>query len=399
MKLLPGPQLMIILIDGLGDRPIPRFGNRTPLEAAKTPTMDKMAREGTLAYYYPLGPGIPVGSGVAHSLLFEYSLDEFQGRGVLEALGMDIELEPGDLAFRVNFATVNNRDVVLDRRAERDEHFLEELTVELNASFKKNPFKKEIVLKHGYNHRGALVVRGWKKDVDFPDIDTHIEGLSVELPEGSDGARLVKWIYETSRKVMEKNTYNVKRERQGIKPANALLLRGAGIYREHVTMKDRTGLKGLGVAKGHLYLGSAKFAGMDTVSEEDDEKRVDHILKNSHNYDLFFLHFKKTDIFGHDGKPVEKMKAIERIDRLIRPLLELDNIAIVVTGDHSTPCDLKTHSGDPVPALFWGVNVPRDDMKRFGERYALRGGAGQLLGGDVLRVLMNLAGRMIEFGK
>lgn len=400
MKLLPGPQLMLIIIDGLGDRRIKRLGNKTPLEAARTPTLDRMAREGTLAYYYPLGPGIPVGSGIAHSLLFEYGLDEYQGRGVLEALGMGMGLQPGDLAFRINFATLNNRDIVLDRRAERDEHFLDELAGELSTAFKKNPFKKEIIVKHGFGHRGVIVVRGWKKDVDLPDLDPQVEGTKMELPEGeAEEVKLVRWIYEKSRQIMEESPYNVKRERQGVKPANGLLLRGAGIYREHTTMKDKTGLKCLGVAKEHLYLGSARFAGMDVIAEENDENKVQHILKNSHNYDFFFLHFKQTDNYGHDGKPVEKTKSIEEVDRLIRPLLELDNIAIAVTGDHATPCDLKTHSGDPVPVLFWGVNVPPDEMRRFGERYAIFGGAGQLFGGDVIRVLMNLAGRMLEFGK
>jgi 2,3-bisphosphoglycerate-independent phosphoglycerate mutase len=400
MKLLPGPQLMLIIIDGLGDRPIKELGGRTPLEAARTPAMDRMARHGTLAHYYPLGPGIPVGSGVAHSLLFEYSLDEYQGRGPLEALGMGMDVEPGDLAFRVNFATLNNREVVLDRRAERNEHFLDEITAELNEAFKKNPFKKEITVKHSFGHRGAVLVKGWKKEADIPEIDSQVEGLKMELPEGDrEDLKLARWIYEKARKVMEDSLYNQRREKQGIKPANALLMRGAGIYREHSTLKDKTGLKCLGVATESLYLGAAKFAGMDIIAEEDDGKKVEHILRNSHNYDFFFLHFKKADLAGHDGKPRDKKKAIEAVDRLIRPLLELDNLAIAVTGDHATPCELKTHSGDPVPVLFWGVNVPRDGVRRFGERYARLGGAGQLAGGDIIRVLMNLAGRMLEFGK
>ncbi|MBR9689458.1 MAG: phosphoglycerate mutase, partial [Candidatus Altiarchaeota archaeon] len=132
--------------------------------------------------------------------------------------------------------------------------------------------------------------------------------------------------------------------------------------------------------------------------EEDDKQKVEHILENINNFDFFFLHFKKTDNASHDGNYRDKKKEIERIDKLIKPLTKLDNVAICITGDHSTPCDLKTHSGDLVPALFWGVNVPRDDQYRFGERYALRGGAGQLTGGDVVRVLMNLAGRMVELG-
>jgi len=399
MKLLPGPQLMLIIVDGLGDRPLRVLGGRTPLEAAHTPTMDRMAREGTLGYYYPLGPGIPVGSGVAHNLLFEYSLDEYQGRGVLEALGMGFELEPGDLAFRVNFATLNNRDVVLDRRAGRSGHFLDELTEELNKAFRRNPFRKEIVLKHGYDHRGALVVKDWRREVDIPDLDPPVEGVTVELPEAGEGAELVSWIYRKARNVMDNSPYNVKREKQGFKPANALLLRGGGVYGEHVSLEEKTGLKCLGVAREHLYLGSARFAGMDVIAEEDDAKKVDHILRNIHNYDFFFLHFKKADVAGHDGKPMDKKRVIEEVDRLIRPLLELDNVAVAVTGDHATPCELKTHSGDPVPVLFWGVNVPKDGVRRFGERWARLGGAGQLTGGDVVRVLMNLAGRMLEFGK
>lgn len=398
MKLLPGPQLIMILIDGLGDRPIKVFEGRTPLEAARTPTFDKMAREGTQGFYYPLGPGIPVGSGVAHNLLFEYTLDEYEGRGVLEVLGMKVDLKPGDLCFRVNFATFNNRDVVLDRRAGREDKNLDEMTEELNKALNPNPFKKEIKLMHGFGHRGALVVRKWGDSVDLPELDPQIAGMAIELPEGTRDAELATFIFKKAREVLDESVYNVKREKLGMKPANGILLRGASIYREIESLEERTGLKSLGIAREHLYLGAARFAGMTVMQVQKDMDKVNKLMQNAHNFDFFFLHFKKADNAGHDGLPQDKKRAIEKIDQLIKPLLELDNVAIVVTGDHSTPCDLKTHSGDPVPALFWGVNVPRDGQIKFGEKFARLGGAGQLNGGDILRVLMNYAGRMVEFG-
>ncbi|MBR9680967.1 MAG: 2,3-bisphosphoglycerate-independent phosphoglycerate mutase [Candidatus Altiarchaeota archaeon] len=398
MKLLPGPQLIMVLIDGLGDRPIKALENRTPLEAARTPTMDKMAREGTQGVYYPLGPGVPVGSGVAHNLLFEYDIEEYEGRGVLEVLGMGVELKKGDLCFRVNFATFNNRDVVLDRRAGRADKDLDEITLELNKAFNPNPFKKEIKLIHGFGHRGALIIRGWGGEVDLPEIDPQIEGMAIELPEGTREAELASFIFKTARKVMSDSVYNIKREKAALKPANGLLLRGASIYKPLESLEARTGLKSLAIAREHLYLGAARFAGMTTIQVDKDKDKVDKLMKNVHNYDFFFLHFKKTDTAGHDGKYMDKKKAIEEIDALIKPLLTLDNVAIVITGDHSTPCELKTHSGDAVPALFWGLNVPADEQVKFGERFARRGGAGQMHGGDVLRMLMNYAGRMVEYG-
>lgn len=399
MKLLPGPQLMLIILDGLGDRPVKELGDRTPLEAARTRNLDRMARHGTQAFYYPLGPGVPVGSGIAHCLLFEYSLEDYPGRGPLEALGTGFELEPGDLAFRVNFATFNNRDTVLDRRAGREDHYLDEITKEINAALKDNPFDLDIALRHGMDHRGVLLVRDWGEPVELPDLDPQMPGRQVDMPEDGEAAEMAHWVFREAREVMEESNYNVKREKQGLKPANGLLLRGAGVYREHETFEDKTGLRSLAVAREDLYLGSARFAGMDTIREDDDAEKVQKVLHNIHNYDFFFLHFKTTDLAGHDGEPLRKKRAIEEVDRLLRPLMERENLAMAVTGDHSTPCALKTHSGDPVPVVFWGENVPADRQRRFGERFALKGGAGQLAGGDVVRVLMSLAGRMMEFGK
>ncbi len=399
MRLLPGPQLILVVIDGLADRRVPRFSHRTPLEAARTKTMDRMAKQGTLGMHYPLRPGLPVGSGVAHNLLFGLGMEDYPGRGPLEALGLGFRLEEGDLAFRVNFATINNRGVVIDRRAGRNERFLDELAGEINSALEKNPFKAEIELRHGYGHRGALVVKGWGS-ADVDDMDPQVEDLPLKLPpEKTRDGKLARWIFETARRVMEESVYNIKRERMGLKKANALVLRGAGIYRDVPSFEERWGLKAVGIAREHLYLGAAKFAGMDTVQVEEDGRKVERLVNMAHRYDFFFLHFKQADNYGHDGMPLHKRDAISEVDRLMKPLLELDNVAVAVTGDHATPCELKTHSGDPVPVLFWGANVPRDGTKKFSESEALKGAAGLMRAEDVLRMLFNYAGRMPELGK
>jgi len=391
------PKLMLVILDGLGDRRIKRLGWKTPLESAKTKNMDWMAGRGSLGYYYPLNPGLPVGSGIAHSLLFGLPPSDYPGRGVFEALGMGFELEKGDLAFRINFATLDADNIAIDRRAGRAEDFLKELTDELNKAFKKNPFDKEIVAKSSYGYRGSIVIKGWNKSVKLPDIDPQLDGRPVELPEGGDDAKLAKWIFTKSREVLRESSYNKKRKELGVPVANGLLLRGAGIYGAH--HKGMMGMKSLGIAKQHLYLGAARYAGMYTLEERDEARKIPLALENLDSYDFFFVHFKKPDNAGHDGLIYEKKSAIEEIDKFLKPLRKQENLTVAITGDHATPCELKTHSGDPVPLLYWGKNVPRDDQKKFGERYCLQGGVGQLNASDVLRMLSNLAGRMLEVGK
>ncbi len=399
MNMLPGPQLVLVIIDGLGDRKYKSLRNKTPLEAAKTPVMDKMVRNGMTGFHFPMKPGIPVGSGIAHNLLFGYDLDEYPGRGVIESLGMDFKLEKDDLCFRVNFATMGNRDIVLDRRAGRDDKYLVEITKEVNLALKKNPFRLKIILKHSCGHRGALVVKKWKKGVDIPDMDPQIKGLPLVFPKKGPELKLMKWLYETTKKVMNKSEFNRKRKKHGLKPANGLLLRGAGKYIEVESLGSKIGLKTLGIARESLYLGAARFAGMKTMKVEVDEDKIPTALKYLHDFDFFFIHFKKTDTYGHDGKLKEKVKEIEKIDGLLKILLNKDNLAIAITGDHATPCSLKTHSGDKVPVLFYGTNVTKDRVKKFGESYSLDGGAGQLTALDIIPMLANMAGRMPEIGK
>ena len=393
----PGPTLMLVILDGLGDRRVKKLGWKTPLEAAKKKNMDRMAKKGSLGFHYPLKPGLPIGSGIAHSLLFGCPVSAYPGRGVFEALGMGFDLKRGDLAFRVNFANLDADNIAVDRRAGRAEDFLPEMTGELNKAFEENPFGKKIEMKSSYGYRGAVVVRDWKKPVNIPDLDPQLDGHAVELPKGGEDTKLATWIFNKAREVMRESQYNEKRKELGVPVANGLLLRGAGLYDSGKS--GLLGAKSLGIAKQHLYLGSARYAGMYVIEEKEEEKKIPTALENLGKYDFIFVHFKKTDNAGHDGLVYEKKEAIEEVDKFLKPLLKEEDVAVAITGDHATPCELKTHSGDPVPLLFWGKHVPHDDQKSFGERQCLQGGIGRLRAIDIFRMLANLAGRMPEVGK
>jgi len=399
IELLPGPKLMLIVIDGVGDRPSRKLGFKTPLEAARKPNMDRMAREGCVGWHYPLSPGVAAGSGIAHMALFGYGESECPGRGVFEALGAGIELKEGDVAARINFATCDEMEVIVDRRAGRDGRYLDDLAKEIEEKLAENPFGVRIEVKHTTQHRGVIVVRGWKGECEVRDTDPGREGFKPILPKGKrEIDRLIRFIHRKARKVMKESEWNKKREKEGINPANCLLIRGVGKYFPVEPFEERMGLRGAAIADNPLYLGVARFLGMKAFWVEDEEK-VEKALELLGKYDFVFVHFKKTDNASHDGDCEKKRREIEKIDKLLKPLLELEDVALAITGDHATPCELKEHSGDPVPVLFWGKNVPKDDVERFGEMEVRRGWVGEIRGVDVLPMLINLAGRMKEVGK
>ncbi|MBR9679682.1 MAG: 2,3-bisphosphoglycerate-independent phosphoglycerate mutase [Candidatus Altiarchaeota archaeon] len=392
---VPGPKLMLIVLDGLGDRRVSEFDDKTPLEIANKPVMDKMASQGVLGLHWPLLPGIPVGSGIAHMSLFNYGLDECPGRGVLEALGAGVKLAKGDLAFRTNFASFDG-ETVKDRRAGRADFGLDRLTQDFNTGVQNNPFSVKIKL-YSTGYRGALVISGPGLE-QIDDTDPQMPG-KLSLPTGNRTAKIVSWIHNTARELFDKHEVNKERADKKLLPANGLLLRGAGMMEQVEPFAQRNGVRAVGIADKPLYLGTASFVGMDIVQVDKDEDKLRKAFELWNDYDFFFVHYKKTDNAGHDGRPFEKRKEIEKIDKLLEPLLKKGDATVVITGDHATPCLLKTHSGDAVPLLIWGANVDKDDQEHFGERWCAQGSLGHLTGRDIIPVLVNLAGRMQEVGK
>ncbi|MFW9794577.1 MAG: 2,3-bisphosphoglycerate-independent phosphoglycerate mutase, partial [Candidatus Thorarchaeota archaeon] len=401
-------------MDGVGDRPLKELGGKTPLEAAKTPTFDRLATEGQSALMNVIGPGLTPGSDTAHLALFGYDpLAEYPGRGPLEAFGAGFETKPGDVAFRSNFATVDDKMVVLDRRAGRTFTPIEQ--AELQAALDgieiddvKTRFLATV------EHRGALILEGEGLYADISDVDPHETGkkiLTVRAlkPEAEKTAKIVNKLMRIAHEKMKGLELNKHRAKNGKPLANALLLRGPGRHSDVPPLPDRYGIKAAVIAGGALYIGTAKYVGMEHVPVEGQTGTIDTSFDNialktietiESDYNYVFVHIKAPDNASHDGNAREKVLAIERTDAMVGKILKAvgDKIVIAVTGDHSTPVSTGEHSCDPVPIVFWSNFIRPDSVTKFSEADAAKGALHTIRGIDVLPILLGYAGYIEKFG-
>lgn len=393
---------LLVILDGVGD--IKVDGKGTPLEEAKKPNLDRLAERGAVGMMSALGRGLAPGSDTGHLAILGYDWkSEYPGRGPLEALGVGIELKEGDVAFRVNFATVIKNKIV-DRRAGRIE--TKEAKKIAMAVERMNINGVEIIFRHSTEHRGAVVLRGDGLSAKITDTDPHRIGLMqkcVALEKTKEAKKTAEVVNEWTRKTIEilsRHEINKKRRL----PANALLLRGAGMHRRVESFEKRFEMKGACIAGGALYKGVARYAGMDVIDVkgatgdkntdlEAKRKAVQSALKK---YDFVFMHIKATDSFSHDGDFEGKKGFIEKIDMRIG--FDFATDVTIVTGDHSTPWSLKMHSGHEVPVLFSGELVRKDEVKKFDEYSAMRGGVGYIEGKDVINMIKNYAGKSEKIG-
>ncbi|MCX6776427.1 MAG: 2,3-bisphosphoglycerate-independent phosphoglycerate mutase [Candidatus Micrarchaeota archaeon] len=398
---------ILIICDGLGDRQIK---GRTPLQMARRPNMNMLASKGITGMMHTIAPGVIPGSDTAHLALFSYDPHTYyQGRGVYEALGAGLELEDGDIAFRCNFATVNDRMVVTDRRAGRISGVGAELAKGLNG---QKVDSTEIVFKATTEHRGVLVLRGEGLSRNVSDVDPHESNMSVMKSKPLDGtmeakrtAFVLNRFTELSHEVLKDNPINVEREKKGKPPADIVLARGSGAYSRLDSLQERYGVKSACVAGGALYKGVAKAVGMDIIDVEGATGTADTNLAAKvaavksalGEYDIIFLHIKATDNFSHDGDVKGKVKMVEKIDKAIKPLLKTEAY-IILSGDHSTPCALKNHSADPLPIAVYGEGVRVDDVRRFDEISCMKGGLGHIGGLDVMPLMLSFIGKTKIFG-
>ena len=405
---------VFIVMDGLGDRPTPELGGKTPLQAAKTPTLDRLAREGQNALMDVIGPGITPGSDTAHLALFGYDPhDSYPGRGPLEVLGSGLESRPGDIAFRSNFASVDSKMVVTDRRAGR--FFTPEEQAVLQKAIDGIEIDDiQVRFLATVEHRGALVLRGPGLYPDITDVDPHEEGKKILTckalsPESQKTADVVNKLMIEANRRMRDLPLNKERKKRGAPPANAILLRGPGRHGEIPTLKDKYGIKAAVIAGGALYIGTAKYVGMEHVPVEGQTGTIDTNFHNiamkaieciKSDYDYIFVHIKATDNASHDGNAKEKILAIERTDAMVEKILKAvgDRIVIVVTGDHSSPLTVKEHSCDPVPLVLWADFIRPDSVERFSEIDAAMGGLGTIRGMDVLPLLLGYSGYISKYG-
>ncbi|MDD5171673.1 MAG: 2,3-bisphosphoglycerate-independent phosphoglycerate mutase [Candidatus ainarchaeum sp.] len=391
---------ILLVIDGLGDLPTPK----TPLQAAKKPNLDRLAKEGITGMLAPVGRFIVPGSDTSHLQLLGYDPEIYYcGRGPLEALGVGIKLQEGDVAFRANFAAIQG-DKITDRRAGR----IDTATAAKLAKYvPKQVDGVQIIFKTSVEHRGALVLRGPGLSCCVSDTDPHALGEMGEChplddsPEARKTADIINRFTTFAMDALSKAPENKKRP----KPANVILLRGAGHYKKLPSFHERFGFNAVCVAGGALYRGVASYLGMDVAmvlgatgdKNTDLAAKAKAAVKALGQYDFVFMHVKGCDSAGHDGDFAGKKKMIERLDKEAIPLLAKSGACLVITGDHSTPVSLKAHSGHEVPIIVYG-GERKDDVKKFDELSCAKGGLGHIRGKDVMPLILNITERAEKYG-
>ncbi len=404
--------ILLVVVDGMSDRPV---NGKTPLSEAEKPTFDKIADLGINGIMDTIAPGIRPGSDTSHLALLGYDPYEYYtGRGPIEAAGVGINVKPGDVAFRVNFATVEGKGdvfdkVVIDRRAGR----IEDTQELIDAIVENVTLDVEFILRKGTGHRAALVLRGEGLSHNVTDTDPKKVGKKVKKCKAlsDDALKTAEIVNEFMRKaheVLDSHPLNAERERKGLKKANAVLLRGAGVMPHIPSFESRYGMKLCVVAATALIKGVGRVVGGDVVTPEGATgnkntnvgNKVKAALELLNDYDFVLLHFKATDEFGHDGDFDGKKGFIEKLDAHFGKLLELDfsNVCLILTADHSTPVKVGDHTADPVPITILHEDVRRDDVKTFSEFEAYKGGLCRIRGRDVINISMDLLNLAKKFG-
>jgi 2,3-bisphosphoglycerate-independent phosphoglycerate mutase len=389
-----GGKIVLAVMDGLGGMPI-EPGGPTELEAARKPVLDQLAREGALGLSTPIGPGITPGSGPGHLGIFGYDPLQYEiGRGVLEALGIDFALGRDDLAARGNFCTIDDQGRITDRRAGR---IPSDVGARLCRKLQEQTSLPgyELFVLPVKEYRFALILRGPGLADGLTETDpqrTGVPSLPVQpTNDNPDTARtaalLNDWLTQARRVLANE------------RPANSLNLRGLARDPGIPTMPDIYKMKAAAIAVYPMYRGVARLCGMTVLPTGDTmASELDTLEQNWAQFDFFFVHFKYTDSRGEDGDFPAKVKVIEEVDGYMSRIRALQPAALIVTGDHSTPALLRSHSWHPVPLLLWGSTVCPDECTTFGERACMRGGLGHLLAKEILPLAMGHAGRFAKFG-
>jgi len=418
-RVLTHMKAVLIVCDGLGDRPTKTLKGLTPLQAAKAETLSRIASQGECGIMDVIAPGQPPGSDTAHLAIFGYDPYAcYPGRGAFEALGVGIELQPGDIAFRCNFGTANEDGVIIDRRAGRiSSEEARQLAEVLKDIRIESVSGVQAIFHHSSEHRGVLVLRGERLSRCVSDVDTHKVGVKPAVPQPLDNspeaertAKALREFLEKAGKILAEHPLNRERVKRGLLPANILLPRGAGTLPKIEPITRIWGIKAAAIAGGGLYKGVAKAVGFELIQvpgangtvNTNLRGKVEAAIRALDGYDLVFLHVKATDNVSHDKNPIKKVEVIEWISRELTPLVEKvvsEGYYLAITGDHTTPSEVGEHRGDPVPLAIIGPDVRRDDVKMFDEISCARGSLCRIRGTDLMRILMNYLGRVPLFGE
>lgn len=392
-------KIVLCVLDGVGGLPL---NGKTELEAANTPNLDELCNSSSVGLHTPVARGITPGSGAAHLGLFGYDPLTYEiGRGVLEALGLGIELGPNDLAIRGNFATVKYGDdtpIVTDRRAgriatEENERIIGKLSDQINEID-----GVKVTLYSGLEHRFVVILtfpERLKEGSDLiSDTDPQKVGESPIITKGEN--KDSQKVAEIIKKFVDK-TGEILRDEVN---ANYTLLRGISIYPHLASYDEAYGLRASCIATYPMYKGVAKLVGMDVldVSENSIASEIDTLKNEFDNYDFFYIHVKKTDSYGEDGNFEAKAGVIEEFDKLVPEILKLDPDVFVVTGDHSTPSTMKAHSWHPVPILINSKYYRGTKLKGFYESECNKGDLGIIKAIEIMPLLLAHSGRLAKYG-
>jgi 2,3-bisphosphoglycerate-independent phosphoglycerate mutase len=386
-----GTKIVLLVADGLGGLPL-EPGGLTELETAQTPNLDSAARQGVCGLSVPVLPGITPGSGPGHLALFGYDPLEHQiGRGVLEALGINFPVGPKDVAIRGNFCTVDAAGRITDRRAGRP---TTERCVEACKKLAQIKLRgAEVFVEPVREHRFVLVLRGEGLGDQVNDTDPQEVGVPALPARGRDGASkktadlINLFVTEAGRVLAESGEMNM------------ITLRGFAHYPQIQSMEEVYGLNCVAICVYPMYKGLARLVGMDIADAGNTlGDQIETLKKLWNQYDLFFIHFKYTDSTGEDGNFPAKVQMIERLDAEIPRIRALRPDVFIVTGDHSTPSKLKSHSWHPVPTLLVADTCRSDGATTFGENACLHGGLGQFQAKHLMLLAMAHAGRLGKFG-
>ena len=398
LTLKTNAKLALVVLDGLGDIATKAQGEMTPLEAAATPNLDALVATGVAqGRMIPVAPGITPGSGPGHLALFGYDPLEFQvGRGVIEALGLGLELKAGDVAARANFCTIDNKGIVKDRRAGRIETEVCEELCALLAKKVKKVGDAEVIIKAGKGHRFVVLFRGKGLEGPLTDADPHREGARIPKAEpikkksvkATKTAKLVADFYKAALPVIARK-----------KPANGILLRGIAHQPEIPTFEERYKMKAACIAVYPMYKGLAQLVGMKKLEGAlTIAQQFERYLAEYDTYNFFFIHYKYTDMHGEDGNFEAKKKAIEEFDAALYILKQKIPDVLAITGDHSTPCAVKGHSWHPQPVLLHSALSGSDKLERFTETGANLGSLGVFEAKYLLRLMQANAKMFDKFG-
>lgn len=388
-----GGKIVYVVLDGVGGLPDKKRGG-TELQIANTPNLDRLAQQSSCGLLEIVAPGVTPGSGPGHLTLFGYHPLKYRlGRGVLSSLGIDFDLQPGDVAARANFATID-RGKIKDRRAGRIKTDLNQRLCQKIRDKVDLDFDGEFFFETVSEHRAVLILRGEGLGGNLSDTDPQRTGVTPQQPtanskDSEKTAKLVNSLIEQAKQILADEL-----------PANSILLRGFQKYRPLPSLRDRFKLKGVCIADYPMYRGVSRLLEMEVLPSPGGMERRFQTLANCYgeNYDFYFLHVKKTDSYGEDADFDDKVKLIESVDRLIPTVTALKPDVLAVTADHSTPATMGRHSWHPVPVMLSAATAKVDSVSSFDEYACIHGSLGTRPGIHLMGLALANANRLQKFG-